>query len=340
MLGFFVSATNLVMNLGVLSMTWQPSMDWATAVAKSKVLASIRNFFVSRDVVEVETPLLCHGTVTDVHLEAFKAEYLSSVNDKETLYLQTSPEFAMKRLLASGYQSIYQMCKAFRDEPQGRFHNPEFTMLEWYRLGFSMHDLIAEVDSFLQDILHTKPAGLISYQQTFIDKTGIDPLSTSINACISFISEKGKLSPWLEEETSLDTLLQFIFCEFIESKIGLEAPVFVHSFPASQASLAILDTNDMRVAKRFECYFKGIELANGFEELIDAKTQLSRFALDNSVRAANSLEQKNIDEKFISALEEGLPQCAGVALGVDRLLMLALDKPHIEQVVSFTTKDT
>ncbi|MCH2056036.1 MAG: elongation factor P--(R)-beta-lysine ligase [Thalassotalea sp.] len=321
-------------------MTWQPSMDWATAVAKSKVLASIRNFFASRDVVEVETPLLCHGTVTDVHLEAIKAKYLSSENGEETLYLQTSPEFAMKRLLASGYQSIYQLCKAFRDEPQGRFHNPEFTMLEWYRVEFSMHDLIAEVDSFLQDVLQIKPAELISYQQVFIDKTGIDPLLTSIDACISFIREKGKLSPWLEEENSLDTLLQFIFCEFIENEIGIEAPVFVHSFPASQASLAIIDSMDERVAKRFECYFKGIELANGFEELIDAKIQLSRFEQDNSVRAANSLEYKNIDDKFIAALEEGLPRCAGVALGVDRLIMLALNKSHIEQVISFSTKDT
>ncbi|MAG76564.1 MAG: elongation factor P lysine(34) lysyltransferase [Colwelliaceae bacterium] len=321
-------------------MTWQPSMDWATAVAKSKVLASIRNFFASRDVIEVETPLLCHGTVTDVHLEAIKAKYLSSENGEETLYLQTSPEFAMKRLLASGYQSIYQLCKAFRDEPQGRFHNPEFTMLEWYRLEFSMHDLMAEVDSFLQDVLQTKPAELISYQQVFIDKSGIDPLSTSIDACINFISGKGKLSPWLEEETSLDTLLQFIFCEFIENEIGIEAPVFVHSFPASQASLAIIDSMDERVAKRFECYFKGIELANGFEELIDAKTQLSRFEQDNSIRAANSLEYKRIDDKFIAALEEGLPRCAGVALGVDRLIMLALNKSHIEQVISFSTKDT
>lgn len=320
-------------------MTWQPSMDWATAVARSKVLASIRNFFASRDIVEVETPLLCHGTVTDVHLEAIHANYQSSVNGEETLYLQTSPEFAMKRLLAAGYQSVYQVCKAFRDESQGSYHNPEFSMLEWYRVEFSMFELIAEIDSFLQFVLDTKPAELVSYQQVYIDNTGIDPLSTSIDVCLNFLRDNGKLSPWLEKETSLDTLLQFIFCEFIESAIGIDVPVIVHSFPASQASLAIIDSEDERVAKRFECYFKGIELANGFEELTDEKTQISRFNQDNKIREANSLGYREIDKKFIAALESGLPRCSGVALGIDRLVMLALNKSHIKQVISFTTED-
>ncbi|NMP33592.1 elongation factor P--(R)-beta-lysine ligase [Thalassotalea sp. M1531] len=317
-------------------MSWQPSMDWEAAKKRAKLLSTIRRFFEERDVVEVETPLLSQATVTDVHLDAIQAKYSWSAEGEQQLYLQTSPEFAMKRLLAAGYQSIYQISKAFRDEAQGRLHNPEFTMLEWYRIGFTMEMLMDEVQDLICLVLGISKTETLSYQASFIRYTQLDPLEVKIDDCLTFIRCHGKLEPWLEEVNDLDTLLQFIFCEFVEVNIGKEIPCFIHSFPASQASLAEICGNDSRVALRFECYFKGVELVNGFYELTDSKQQKTRFEQDNSSRNAKGLPSREVDHRFIKALESGLPKCAGVALGIDRLIMLALEQNTIANIMTYT----
>ncbi|GAA0812254.1 elongation factor P--(R)-beta-lysine ligase [Colwellia asteriadis] len=324
-------------------MSWQTTLSWENAKKRSEILQQIRNFFSERNVTEVETPALSQGTVTDVYLDALSCEYNydgdSLPDQARCLYLQTSPEFHMKRLLASGYGCIYQIAKAFRHEEMGRHHNPEFTMLEWYRVGFDHFKLMAEVEALLIDILGCAKPVYFSYQAIFEKVVAIDPLNTTQQALLSLLEKKGKLSDWLIEDSQKDDdndlLLQFIFSEIIEPTIGLTSPCFIYDFPRSQASLAKISTGDSRVAERFECYFKGVELANGFNELTDAKQQQSRFEHDNLKRSTLALDTKPIDKNFIAALEQGFPNCAGVALGVDRLVMLALGAEDIADVLSF-----
>ena len=314
-------------------------MDWQNAKQRAHILAQIRSFFLALDIIEVETPLLSHATVTDVHLDAFSTLYNYSAeshcDESTNLYAQTSPEFAMKRLLASGYGCCYQICKAFRHEQQGRYHNPEFTMLEWYRVGFDHFQLMDEVAELLSSVLGCQQVERISYQELFIREVAIDPLMTNRDELIRIISAHDKLSDWIEQEDCLDTLLQFIMAELIEPNIGDNKPCFVYNFPASQASLAKISLKDPRVAERFECYFKGIELANGFHELTDVAQQKLRFEQDNQTRTTLGKIEQDIDQHFISALEHGLPACAGVALGIDRLVMLALTVNKIDQVITF-----
>ena len=304
--------------------SWQPSMNWQKAKQRAQVLAQVRSFFLARNVIEVETPLFSRSTVTDSHCDV-----------STDLYAQTSPEFAMKRLLASGYGCCYQICKAFRHEQHGRYHNPEFTMLEWYRIAFDHFQLMDEVEALLCVVLDCQSVERISYQELFINEVNIDPLNTHKAELLAVIVSHNKLSDWLEVEECIDTLLQFIMAELIEPKIGQVSPCFVYNFPASQASLARISTEDERVAERFECYFKGIELANGFHELTDAVQQINRFEQDNETRVHMGKVKHNIDGNFISALSHGLPSCAGVALGIDRLVMLALSATHLDQVITF-----
>jgi len=314
-------------------------MNWEVAKQRADLIAKVRRFFAERDVVEVETPCLSQGTVTDVHLEAFSVPLTVDKGNDVKLYLQTSPEFAMKRLLARGYQSIYQLGKAFRNEDQGRYHNPEFTMLEWYRLGFDHHMLMDEVSDLLMAILDCNKPTMMTYQEVFLSILSVDPLDASCEDLKILIESRGDLDNWLREEDNKDTLLQFIFASYIETQIGIDAPAIVYEFPSSQASLAKISRNDSRVAERFEVYFKGLELANGFNELTDANEQTRRFESDNVERKKLGLEEKPIDHRFIAALNSGLPDCAGVALGVDRLIMIALEKYTIEDVLTFPVKD-
>lgn len=320
-------------------MSWQPTLTWEYAQKRAQILQKIRQFFNERNVIEVETPALSQGTVTDVHLDAITCRYDflsdSSPEQSTNLYLQTSPEFHMKRLLASGYGCIFQIAKAFRHEEAGRFHNPEFTLLEWYRLGFDHFALMDEVAELLKMILDCKAPTKTTYQQLFIDLLRVDPLIATRGQLISLIKEHDKLSEWLTVEQDNDILLQFIFSEIIEPQIGKTSPCFVYNFPRSQASLAKMSREDTRVAERFECYFQGVELVNGFNELTDSCIQLKRFQEDNIKREKLYHSIKPIDKHFIEALSQGLPQCSGVALGIDRLVMLALKAKHIEQVISF-----
>lgn len=314
---------------------WTPSASIETLKQRAEIVSTIRGFFAERDVLEVETPSMSQATVTDVHLDTFKTEFIGpGYAQGVPLYLMTSPEFHMKRLLASGSGCIYQICKSFRNEEAGRNHNPEFTMLEWYRVGFDHHKLMDEMDELLQRILRCKKAVRKTYQQAFIDALDVCPLQASMDKLREAAAKLG-LADIAEREEDRDTLLQLLFCMGVETKIGIDEPCMVYDFPASQAALAQISKQDSRVAERFEVYYQGIELANGFHELADAKEQLVRFEADNKKRVAMGLSEQPIDMNFIAALEAGFPDCAGVALGIDRLIMLALQQEHIRDVIAF-----
>ena len=240
----------------------------------------------------------------------------------------------MKRLLAAGSGPIYQMNRSFRNEEAGRHHNPEFTMLEWYRPHYDMYRLINEVDDLLQQILECGEAESLSYQQAFLRCLNIDPLTAEKEALVAVAATLG-VGDLAAAEDDRDTLLQLLFMLGVEPKIGQERPAFVYHFPASQASLAEISTEDHRVAERFEVYYRGIELANGFRELTDAREQRLRFEQDNRRRAEKGLPEQPIDQLLLAALEHGLPDCSGVALGVDRLIMLALKAESLNDVIAF-----
>ena len=312
---------------------WQPTASVKNLLTRAKLLAEIRRFFTDRGLLEVETPVLSEFGVTDVHLATFSTEFISPFGEQsKTLWLSTSPEYHMKRLLAAGSGPIFQIGKVFRNEEAGNRHNPEFTMLEWYRPHFDMYRLINEVDDLLQQILECPPAESMSYQFAFQQYVGLDPLSADLSELVEK-AEKHQLIG--AENESRDTLLQFLFSTVVEPQIGQEAPVVVYHFPASQAALAQISSEDLRVAERFEFYYKGLELANGFHELSDAREQLRRFQQDNLQREKMGLPVRAIDMRLLAALQAGIPNCSGVALGVDRLLMIAMGTESIKDVISF-----
>lgn len=317
------------------SQYWMPSASIEQLQQRADILASIRLFFSERKVMEVDTPAMSHATVTDVHLHTFQTDFVGpGYADGAHLYFMTSPEFHMKRLLAAGSGAIYQINKAFRNEEAGRFHNPEFTMLEWYQPMFDHHQLMDEMNELLMLVLKCGDSERMTYQEAFIKVLGVCPLDASMDELRAVAAPLG-LSDIADIEEDRDTLLQLLFSMGVEEKIGLDVPAFVYDFPASQAALAKINPTDPRVAERFEVYFKGIELANGFHELDNAKEQLARFEGDNAKRKSMGLIEQPIDYHLIAALEAGFPDCAGVALGIDRLIMLAMGEKHIDQVMAF-----
>ncbi len=298
-------------------------------------MKKIRHFFETKEVLEVDTPTLSHATVTDIHLQTFNTNFVGpGYANGKTVYLMTSPEFHMKRLLAAGSGSIYQICKSFRNEECGRYHNPEFTMLEWYRVNFNHHDLMDEMDEFLQLTLGVAKTERKTYQQAFVECLSVCPLEASIED-LKLVAAQLGLSDIAKYETNRDTLLQLLFSVGVENKIGQEFPVFIYNFPATQAALAKINPDDSRVAERFEVYYKGVELANGFHELDNAQEQRERFENDNTMRLKMGLDMQPIDEHLLDALSVGFPECSGVALGIDRLIMLALNSEHIRDVIAF-----
>ncbi|WGE59020.1 elongation factor P--(R)-beta-lysine ligase [Actinobacillus equuli] len=312
---------------------WKPTASIQNLIKRSQIMAEIRQFFKDRGVLEVETPALSEFSVTDVHLSTFSTQFLSPfASEAKTLHLMTSPEYHMKRLLAAGSGSIFQLCRVFRNEEAGKRHNPEFTMLEWYRPHFDMYRLINEVDDLLQQIPDCEPAESYSYQFVFQTYVGLDPLS----ATRAQLVEKARKHGFpCEDDENRDTLLQFLFSEIVEANIGKERPTAVYHFPSSQAALAQISSEDHRVAERFEVYYKGLELANGFHELSDAKEQMRRFEQDNVQRAQMGLPAQQLDTRFLAALKAGIPNCSGVALGVDRLMMIAMNAEKIDEVMAF-----
>lgn len=314
---------------------WQPSAPIANLLKRAAIITEIRRFFADHGVLEVETPAMSQATITDIHLSPFQTVFVGPGAAQGTpLYLTTSPEFHMKRLLAAGIGPIYQLGRSFRNEEAGRYHNPEFTMLEWYRPHYDMFGLMNEVNELLQQILNCAGAEMLSYQQAFIRHLNIDPLSTDIVTLRQHAAKLGAADLAAQEE-DIDTLLQLLFAFGVEPYIGADRPAFVYHFPASQASLAEISLEDHRVAERFEVYFKGIELANGFHELTDSEEQRRRFTQDNRKRVAKGLLAYPIDHHLLAALEHGIPPCSGVALGVDRLVMLALGADSLSEVIAF-----
>ncbi|MEW6353157.1 MAG: EF-P lysine aminoacylase EpmA [Pseudomonadota bacterium] len=319
---------------------WRPAATQTILEARAQLLAAVRQFFAVRGVLEVETPVLSTAAATAPHLESFVTRYSGPhAAHGVPLYLQTSPEFAMKRLLAAGSGPIYQICKAFRNGEAGRRHNPEFTMLEWYRPGFDHHTLMDEVEELVTSLLAeriTQPAERLSYAAAFQRYAELDPhqaTSESLRACAAAhgVADTPDLAA-LDRDAWLDLLLTHV----VGPRLGRERLCFIHDYPATQAALARVrrDTADHAVAERFELYAQGMELASGYHELSDGAEQRARFAEDNAKRRAQGRDVP-LDERLLAALSAGLPPCAGVALGVDRLLMLKVGARDINEVLSF-----
>ncbi len=317
-----------------MSTQWQPTASIEHIKARTNLYNNIRNFFQNRNIIEVQTPILSQHTVTDVFIESFKTTYIAG-NKSQEYFLQTSPEYHMKRLLAAGSGSIFQITPAFRNHGEfGAEHNPEFNLLEWYHVGFNHHDLMQEVSDLLQNILNCKPADKISYQQLFEKYFNINPHTCSVDSLIKIAQTQN-----LNIETSdinKDDWLNLLLTHVIEPELGREAPVFIYDYPKSQAALAKIRNDDIPVAERFEIYINGQELGNGFHELTDAKQQESRFHNDQQTRLINQQDVPSVDKQFIESLNHGLPDCAGIAIGLDRLLMLQLKQANIRDILAFS----
>lgn len=308
--------------------SWKPSASIELLQRRAQLMAQIRQFFTKRQYLEVETPVMVHHGVTDVYLSTIKALFRN-----ETYWLQTSPEYAMKRLLAAGSGPIFQLARVFRDDELGRWHNPEFTLLEWYQLGIDHHELMLEVDLLLQDIIQSKPLIKKTYRQAFLETCALDPFTASIEQFQGVLMNHDLDNVLSPDEQDRDQYLFLLMSHVVEPALGKEpAPVAVYDFPPSQAALAQIKNG---CAQRFEIYYQGVELANGFHELTDYAEQKQRFAHDQQAREDHGLAPIAMDNYLLEALEHGLPPCSGVALGVDRLLALALKQSSIKQVMAF-----
>lgn len=315
---------------------YQPTCDIKAMQARAKMYAQLRQFFAERGVMEVETPILSQAGVTDVHLASVQA--MRHIGGrKQTHYLQTSPEFPMKRLLASGSGPIYQICKVFRDDEHGRKHNSEFTMLEWYRPGLSLKELMFEVSDLLNVTLaqrfgEVRPT-VLSYKHAFMDRLDLDPLKATLKELKDAARRVG-----LNLDLGDDRLgyIDLLFSHMVEPSLGFDTAVFLTDFPPEMASLAKtkVDEDGQLVAARFELYIEGLELANAYDELIDAEVLRSRFEADNAEREKLGLHVMPIDEYLLAALPN-MTECSGIALGIDRLLMIATEKMRLEHVITF-----
>ncbi len=308
--------------------SWQPSASFEALKQRAQCLALIRDFFNKRHYLEVDTPVMAKFGVTDVYLSNIKATFRN-----KPYCLQTSPEYHMKRLLAAGSGPIFQLARVFRDDELGRWHNPEFTLLEWYQLGVDHHEMMIEVDALLQLILKCAPLVKKTYQDVFQEHCDVDPLMTDVDALKKMLMRFGLHGVLDDDETDVDVYLFLLMSHVVEPALGrLPYPVAVYDFPASQASLAKVHGD---VAARFEVYYQGVELANGFYELTDVALQKQRFDEDNQKRQRQAKPTVFADVFLLEAMRHGLPSCTGVALGVDRLLALALGVGSIAQVMAF-----
>jgi len=306
---------------------WQPSASLAVIRERARVYRQIRAFFNVRGVLEVDTPLLMPTTGTDVNLGSVEAHCAG-----RKLFLQGSPEYAMKRLLAAGSGSIFQIAHAFRQDEQGRRHNPEFTLLEWYREGYDYRQLMNEMELLITSLsLHRCEFSRIRYKDLFRAALGIDIGALDLG---QIRAQCGRRVPGCKPgELDFDQCLDLLLAAVIAPE--MRGYQFVYDYPLSQAALARVSGSDAGVAERFELFYDGVELANGFSELTDAGQQRARFEGDNRRRALQGLPRADIDERLLAALAHGIGECAGVALGIDRLLMVLLDLDSIEQVLTF-----
>ncbi len=311
---------------------WLPSASPEGLAARADLLQALRRFFCDRGVMEVETPLLSQGTVPDAGIDVFR---LPRKSDEPDRYLQTSPESAMKRLLAAGSGDVFQICKAFRQGEAGHNHNPEFTLLEWYRVCWDHAALMREVAELLGAVLDSDGWQVWPYRALFVEVLGVDPMDEQTSlAALTDIAESriGSVPHGLDRDALLDLLMSHC----IEPEISDWGVVFITDFPASQAAMArCVSVGDIDVAARFECYVHGKELANGYWEQTDATWLSAQLQAENKRRQQRGLPQRPIDERLLAAHRQGLPECAGVALGVDRLLAVKLGANNLGEIISF-----
>lgn len=319
---------------------FNPTSSLASLRRRSQLLGAIRRFFEDREFVHVETPLLSRDTVVDRYIEPIVVNESSviegGVGDGK-FFLQTSPEFAMKRLLASGATAIYQICKAFRKGESGRRHNPEFTMLEWYRVGDDMDAGMELLGDFAKHMFGVKQIDQISYADAFVKYAEVDPATASIEEFKAACQSRAVDVSSFENETDRDMWLNLIMSEIVEPMLGVSDPVIVFNFPASQSALAKVcqSTDGHKVAQRFELYVNGVELANGYHELLDADELDRRNQKVNDQRTSDGRGRLPSQSEMLLAMQHGLPACSGVAVGVDRLMMVLLEKEAIGDVIAF-----
>ncbi len=315
---------------------WRPTASLEVLRARAGMLERIRAYFAAQEVREVQTPVLSASAVSDPAIESVGAECAGG----EPLYLQTSPEYPMKRLLAAGFGDCYQVCPVFRDGESGRLHNPEFTMIEWYRLDYGVGEMEHDVDRLLRvacaELRDFPPARAVSYRSAVLEACGIDCRAAGVPEIRAALAARGvepaEASAW-ERDEWLDLLMGAV----VGPTLGHDSPVFVNDYPPEQAALARLrrQQDGSQVAERFELYVDGLELANGFRELGDAAEQRRRFEQDQATRRRRGQRERPLDERLLAALAAGLPDCAGVALGFDRLVMAAHRLPSLDASMAF-----
>jgi lysyl-tRNA synthetase class 2 len=307
--------------------SWRPTTTNRQLQSRAKLLRAIRKFFFDRKVLEVETPVVSQAGNTDPEIKSIRTDNGN--------YLRTSPEFALKRLLASGSGDIFELGRVFRAAESGRFHNPEFTMLEWYRVGFSYHQLMDEVATLVKACGHGKfdhwPVEKLSYQQLFHNHLGLDPFTANSQTLATTANKHGIDNIELNRQQWLDLLISLV----IQPALPEKSLTFVYDYPADQAALARIRSGKPPLAERFELYLGRTELVNGYQELTDAREQQKRFEGENLHRKTRDQEIYQVDHHLIAALEHGMPECAGVALGVDRLQMAIEGENSLSDVIAF-----
>ena len=310
--------------------SWEPIATLDIIRKRAALLWQIRDFMDRNDILEVDTPALSHAAVTDPYIQSMVTE---NCHEKETsLYLHTSPEYCMKRLLAAGSESIYQIAHVFRDEVSGKRHQPEFTMLEWYRSGFDYFQLMEDVSQLLSEIGFNKPKRM-TYADAFLSNVNLNPHTATIKELQKVAGEHG----WGDNSNDRHALLDYIFSEAVIKAINTEQPLFIYDYPICMAALATINKKGvLPVAERFELFINGMEIANGFNELRDADEQKNRFNKELSFRNEKKMPETPIDYYFLNALKSGLEKTSGVAVGIDRLLMVLLGKDDIKDVMTFT----
>lgn len=324
--------------------TYAPTMILEMAIKRAQMLTDIRQFFIQRQVLEVQTPLLSQAANTDTFLQSVMAQ-VTYQDRPRSFYLHTSPEFAMKRLLASWQVAIYQICPVFRDNEIGSRHNIEFTMLEWYQPHYSLNDLAEELAKLLE-ALYGYPVIMNHYRyiDAFMDYVGIHPLTASVDALRAVAEDKGLANNHLDldnkveskTENSRQAWLDLLFSHAVEPNLGHDLPTLIIDYPPATAALAktAVDKEGNLIAKRFELYIDGIEIANAYDELADGQALRERFRADNKQRQQHGLPLMPIDEHLLAACDN-LPACSGVAVGLDRLLMVIAGAKDLSEVIAF-----
>ena len=301
---------------------------------RAKLLGRLRRFFDERGFLEVETPILSADVVVDRHLDPFAVE-AGEGGGRRTMWLQTSPEFAMKRLLAAGATAIYQVTHVFRRGEQGRLHNPEFTMAEWYRAGDDLHAGMQLLSELCEEMLELRPAEPISYQEAFERHAGVNPHAADVARLAEVLKSRGRTPPESMGFDDRDSWLDLVLVELVEPELGQSQPQILYDYPASQAALARVRPGPPAVAERFELYVRGVELANGYHELLDPAVLRERNRANNQARIADGKHALPEESRLLAAMESGLPSSSGVALGFDRLVMLAAGATSIAEVLPF-----